>query len=188
MSTNNFSFENILVVIPDFNLYHDCQSHIDDCAGHNCDCDNCGLSGQDKECKHKGEYIDFDQFSYDEYVGDLQSQLEKIGFEASDKRESGRDEGKIIARYGIEDTDCMIVWVEVIIRSGYYDGANIDYTIDGDFGIENEQNKKQVAHYEAMHRKLDRLVAKTKKILRANGTELLKVGQFSNGEAVYKKK
>jgi len=82
----------------------------------------------------------------------------------------------------------MIVWLEVVIKSGYYSGANIDYTIDGDFGIENEQNKKQIAHYEAMHRKLDRMVEKTKKILRKNGTEMLKVGQFSNGEAVYELK
>lgn len=123
----------------------------------------------------------------DEYVADVQSQLEKIGFESCDKWDNDRSyEGKIIAKWGLEDNDGMIKWLEVVIRSGYYSGANIDYTIDGDFGIENEQNKKQVVRYEAMNRKFDRQVVKVEKILRKNGTEMLKVAQFSNGEAVYK--
>ena len=177
MSTNNFKFENILITIPDFNFYHESEG---------CDCDNKDKNGI---CEQQGEYVDFDQFAYDKYIGDVQSQLEKIGFEPCEKWDNDRSyPAKIIASYGMEDTDGMIIWVEVVIRSGYYDGANIDYTIDGDFGIENEQNKKQVAHYEAMHRKLDRLVAKTEKILRKNGTELLKVAQFSNGEAIYQLK
>mgnify|MGYP001564108606 CR=1 FL=1 len=173
MSTNNFSFKNILVVLPDFNLYNVC----DECYK------------KDIECEHKEEVVDFDNFAYEEYTADLQRQLEKIGFEPSDKWDNDRNySGKIIARYGMDDTDGMIVWLEVVIKSGYYSGANIDYIIDGDFGIENEQNKKQVAHHKAMHRKLDRIVAKTEKILRKNGTEMLKVGQFNNGEAVYELK
>ena len=173
MSTNNFKYENVLVVCPDFNFYHDSEG---------CDCEDKDEKGI---CKMQGEYVDFDQFGYDEYIGDVQSQLEKIGF---DSCENYTLHGKIIAKYGMEDTDGMIVWIDVVVRSGYYDGMNIDYTIDGDFGIENENNKKQVAHYEAMHRKLDRLVEKTKKILRKNGTEMLKVAQFSNGEAMYQLK
>lgn len=98
------------------------------------------------------------------------------------------DGGHIVAKWGLLDNDGMIKWLEVVIRSGHYSGMNIDYTIDGDFGIEREQNKKQVAHYEAMNRKFDRQKRKVEKILRENGKELLKVGQFSNGEAVYKLK
>lgn len=169
MSTNNFKFENILVVCPSFNFDYKKPCRC---------CD-------DEDCEYSELGSDFDNFAYDEYVKDLQKQLEKIGFDSCEKYTL---HGKIIAKYGLEDTDGMIVWLEVIIRSGYYEGMNIDYTIDGDFGIENEENKKQVAHYEVMHRKLDRLVAKTEKILRKSGTEMLKVAQFSNGEAMYQLK
>ena len=175
MSTNNFKYENVLIKIPDFNLYHECDDN---------DVEGCPI-----DCERAGEFIEYDDFGYDCYVKDVQSQLQKIGFEACNKFGNDRSyPSKIIAQYGLEDNDGMIVWIEVIINAGYYEGANIDYTIDGDFGIENEQSKKQVAHYEAMHRKLDKIVEKTVKILRKNGTELLKVGQFSNGEAVYKLK
>lgn len=159
MSTNNFKFENILIAVPDFSVIED------------------------------GDFIGFDTFAYDEWQGELQDELIKIGFEDCDKYDGDRNYGgRIISRYGLEDTDGMIVWLEVVVRDGYYGGQNVDYTIDGDFGIENEQNKKQVAHYEAMHRKLDKMKAKVEKILRNYGTELLKVGQFSNGEAVYELK
>lgn len=172
MSTNNFSFENILIVIPDFGIYHDCEAS--ECFA---------------DCNRQDEFDMFDDFAYDEYIADVQRQLEKIGFESCDKWDDNRNyNGKIIARWGLEDNDGMIKWLEVVIRSGYYSGANIDYTIDGDFGVENEQSKKQRKHWEAMNRKFDRQVEKTEKILRKNGTELLKVGQFSNGEAVYEKK
>jgi len=174
MSTNNFKFDNVLIVTPDFNFYHDCE------CGNDCD--------GEADCTKKGD-VDFNDFAYNEYVSDVQSQLEKIGFESCDKSDYDRNySGKIIAKYEMYDTDGMIKWLEVVIRSGYYDGANIDYIIDGDFGIENEQNKKQIAHYQAMQNKFNRLVDKTEKILRKNCTEMLKVGQFSNGEAVYQLK
>jgi hypothetical protein len=173
MSTNNFKYDNILIKTPEFVFGGICSE--------------CEKKGVENDCEHIEP--EFDNFCYDEYVSDVQSQLEKIGFESCDKYDKDRNYGgKIISRFGMEDTDGMIVWLEVVIRSGYYSGMNIDYTIDGDFGIENEQNKKQVAHYEAMHRKLDRLVKKTEEILRKNGTELTLVGVFSNGEAVYKLK
>ncbi len=155
MSTNNFKFENILIVIPDFTF---------------------------------DEGQEYDTMSYDNYVGELFTELQKIGFEECDKWEKDNSyDGHIIAKWGLEDTDGMIKWLEVVIRNGYYADQNIDYVIDGDFGIENEQNKKQIAHYESMNRKFDRQVKKLEKILRANGEELKKVGNFSNGEAVYEK-
>jgi len=171
MSTQNFKFENVLIKIPDFNMFHECD----------------GMCESD--CDRADEQAEFDDFGYGEYIADVQSQLQKIGFDSCKKSDNDRNyPGTIISKCGLEDKDGMIVWLEVVIRSGYYDGGNIDYTIDGDFGIENEQNKKQVAHYEAMHRKLDKLVEKTVKVLRKNGTEMLRVGVFSNGEAVYKLK
>lgn len=173
MSTQNYKYKNVLITLPDFNLYHECD------AGDE-------VEGCPVDCEKAGEFIEFDDFAYECYVKDVQDQLEKIGFKSCEKWESGRDGGKIIAKYGMYDTDGMIKWLEVVVRSGYYDGANIDYIIDGDFGIEDENNKKQIKHYEAMNRKFDALVKKTEKVLRKNGTELTRVGVFSNGEAIYK--
>lgn len=161
MSTNNFKFENILIAIPDFNIVTEDE-----------------------------EYIGYNESAHHDYITDVQSQLEKIGFESCDKWDNDRSyNGNIIASWGLQDNkDLMIKYLEVVVRGGYYGGANIDYIIDGDFGVENEQNKKQIAHYEALNRKFDRMVEKTEKILRKNGTELLKVAQFSNGEAAYEVK
>jgi hypothetical protein len=174
MSTNNFKFENILITIPDFNFYHESEA---------CDCDN---KDKDGICKQQGEYVDYDNFAYNEYVEEMQEQLKKIGFESCDKWESGRDGGKIIAEWGQED-NCFIKYLQVVIRSGYYSGANIDYTIDGDF-CPDEESKKEIRHARMLQKQFDKQVVKLEKILRKNGTELLKVAQFSNGEAMYQVK
>lgn len=169
MSTNNFKYDNVLITCPEFCFKHDCV-----------------LSECEETCEREGEYEEFDQFAYDEYVSDIQSQLSKIGFESCNKWESGRDGGKIIASWGQED-DCFVKYLEVVIRSGYYDGMNIDYTIDGDF-CPNEESKAECRHVNALQKKFDKQVVRLEKILRKNGQELIKVAQFSNGEAVYQLK
>lgn len=70
MSTNNFKFENILIMIPDFNFYHESEA---------CDCEDKDEKGI---CKQQGEYVDFDNWAYDEYISDIQEQLSKIGFDS----------------------------------------------------------------------------------------------------------
>lgn len=171
MSTNNFSYENVLITLPSFNYDYKkpCKC---------CDNEDCEYSELDSE---------FDDFAYREYIKDIQSQLEKIGFILCDKSDNDRNYcGNIIAEWGQED-NCFIKYLQVVIRNGYYEGANIDYTIDGDF-CPDEENKKEVRHVQALQKKFDKQVVRLEKILRKNGTELLKVGQFSNGEAVYKLK
>lgn len=167
MSTNNFTFDNILIVLPEFNYDYKKPCNC-------CDDENCEFAELDSE---------FDEQEYREYIKNIQKDLEKIGFDSCDKY----SDGSVIAKWGLQDNDGMIKWLEVVVRRGYYTGINIDWRFDGDFGIENEQNKKQVVHYEAMNRKFNRQVVKVEKILRKYGVELKKVGQFSNGEAVYKK-
>lgn len=168
MSTNNFSFENILVVLPDFSFYHESEG---------CDCEDKDEKGI---CKMQGEYVGFDQYAYDEWIEDMQSQLEKIGFDSCDRWDRNRNyEGKIIAEWSVYDKNENKKSIEVVVRSGYYEGANIDYVIEDDgYYEETKANEKKIAS------KINRL----EKILRKNGTEMLKVGQFSNGEAVYKLK
>lgn len=173
MSTNNFKFKNILITLPSFN--YDYKKP--------CNCCN------DEDCEFAELDSEFDEDAYNEYVKDLQTQLAKIGFDSCYQLDNDRNyNGTKIARYGLEDNDGMIVWLEVVIRAGYYDGANVDYTIDGDWGglDEGDYTKARAKKYASLHNKLDKQVARLEKILRKNGTEMLKVGQFSNGEAVYK--
>ena len=163
MSTNNFKFENILVVLPSFNYDYKkpCKCH------------------DDEDCEYAELDSDFDHFAYNEYVKNVQSQLEKIGFESCDGLDFNRNYGgRIIASWSIYDKNDNRKEIEVVIRSGYYDGANIDYTItEPDYVF---------ADTKTIQKKIDSKIQHLEKILRKNGTELLKVAQFSNGEAVYK--
>lgn len=169
MSTNNFKYENILVVIPDFVFDNRCMDE---------DCEH--FESEGVNCEHVDTYYEYDTEGYDMYVEDLQEQLEKIGFDGCDKWESGRDGGKIIADWSIEDKEGNLKVLEVVIRSGYYDGANIDYTIHDNYG-EFKSNKTLDKKFEAKCKAVE-------KILRKNGKELTKVAQFSNGEAIYQLK
>lgn len=169
MSTNNFKYENVLVVLPDFNFYHESEG---------CDCEDKDEKGI---CKMQGDYVDFDKYAYDEYIGDMQSKLEKIGFSSCERWDNDRNYGgKIIAEWSIYDKNDNRKDIEVVVRSGYYNGANIDYTItEGDYDY-TETN--------TMKNKIDSKIRRLEKILRKNGTEMLKVAQFSNGEAMYQLK
>ena len=72
--------------------------------------------------------------------------------------------------------------IKVYYRGGYYSGANIDYIV-GECELYDE-----VETLETLDAKVERYCKSIEKILRTYGTELLKVAQFSNGEAVYKVK
>lgn len=52
MSTNNFKFENILIVLSDFNFYHESEA---------CNCEEKDENGI---CAQQGEYVDFDNGGY----------------------------------------------------------------------------------------------------------------------------
>lgn len=163
MSTNNFSYDNILVVLPDFCLYDD-----------------------------RGGFIEYDNFLFDEYIADMQSRLSKIGLYSVNKNDNNRNyAGKIISEYLLEDTshyNMGNVYIEVVIRSGYYSGENIDYYIDGDFYVENEESKMQSKIYQSLHKKIDNKCKQIENILKKHGGEqYIKTAQFSNGEAMYQK-
>jgi hypothetical protein len=168
MSTNNFKFENILVVIPDFKFDNRCMDE---------DCEHYESEGVN--CEHVDTYYEYDTEGYNMYVKDMQEQLTKIGFTSRDSwNHDNNYNGYIIADWVIEDKEGNLKVLEVVIRNGYYDGANIDYTI-----IEGEYTGNKT-----LDKKFESQVKKLEKLLRKNGTELLKVGQFSNGEAVYQLK
>lgn len=72
--------------------------------------------------------------------------------------------------------------LQVIIRSGYYVGANLDYRIIDDDYREREEDVEDI------EKKIRKDEKKVRKILKKYGTELICRGTFSNGEAVYEKK
>lgn len=180
MSTNNFSFENILVVIPDFKFDNRC---LDEECPH--------FEEEGIHCEHVSDYYDYDTEGFKMYIKEVQDQLVKIGFDSCDRYDNDRNYGgNIIAELCLRNnSETSTRTIEVVIRSGYYDGANIDYKIIEDDDYLYEDNTKgRAREMKALQNKVDKIIPKIKKILRKNGTELLKVGQFSNGEAVYELK
>lgn len=154
MSTNNFSYDNILIVLPDFCIYSE-----------------------------GGEYLDYDNFSKDCYIKDIQHYISKIGFSPCDISDNNRYyPGSIIAEYNIEDSQYnKYKTIQVVIRSGYYSGENIDYIIEEGY-TESKKTK-------TMDSKTDKKALQLEKILKKyGGEEYLKIAQFSNGEAIYQKK
>jgi len=174
MSTNNFKFENILAVTPDFKFDNRCGDE-------ECEHFEEELNGGEATCEHVETYYEYDTEGYKMWVAEVQEQLEKIGFSSCDRYDNERNyTGQIIADFNVFDTHGDIYkTIEVVIRNGYYTGSNMDYNIiDGDYQKELKKLDKKIES------KCNRL----EKVIRKNCTELLKVGQFSNGEAVYKLK
>lgn len=168
MSTNNFKFENILVVVPDFKFDNRCMDE---------ECPHFEEEGM--HCEHVDTYYEYDTEGYKMWLEEVQEQLAKIGFESDDRQDSDRNYGgSIVATWSIVDNDDNCVSIEIVIRNGYYDGTNIDYRV-----TETEMDISKT-----IQKMLDKKIKQVEKILRKNGTEMLKVGQFSNGEAVYKLK
>jgi hypothetical protein len=101
---------------------------------------------------------------------------------------------------------CVEVRVNAVIRSGYYEGANLDYeveyytgsgwedSIDFKYDFENHSDMRsglqtiQTKHAERWAEKIaDELVEELERIFTQVSTPYRKVAQFSNGEAVYEK-
>ena len=170
MSTNNFKFENVLAVVPDFKFDNRCLEE---------ECPHFEEEGN--HCEHVCDVWEYDTEGFDMFIDEVKADLLKAGFEASSGYDTDRN---YTANYIAEKTiynskDEAYKKILVLWRSGYYDGANIDWEVeDIDEAEETEFLKSKVSINER----------KAKKIILKHCTELLKVGQFSNGEAVYKLK
>jgi len=140
MGTNNFTFQNICVVVhedgmehfdSDINYWRDCLTHqiID-------------FTAENKPTwTRQGAYI----------LGDVSFY---------------RGNGDLYAT------------IYITYKSGYYDSACLDYVTE--FEDENTKIKR-------LNLAISKRENRIKQVLRRYGTEILKVGQFSNGEAVYKR-
>lgn len=87
--------------------------------------------------------------------------------------------------------------IVLIIRGGYYSGHNLDYTIeylgennyavDAPEDVEKWDGQASNTEVMALRGQARRLEAAVVKAFKNHSTALNKVGQFSNGEAVYEK-
>lgn len=178
MSTNNFSYENILVVCPDF-VY----------GGF---CSECEEKGIEENCEHIEQ--EFDNFYFEEYCNEMRAELadlkvaKNIDWNELNKSDNDRNyTGKIIGEFIVRDkNEDGYKNVYIVIRNGYYSGMNIDYVIEDNYYYESEISKSEENR---LDKQVEVLCKKIEKLLRKiGGTEYLKVAQFSNGEAMYKKK
>jgi hypothetical protein len=163
------------------------------------------------------EHVSPESWEYDDLILELQSAMQtKFGRDYVKGGQDDRDRnfyGTAIGRYLLDKT-YMGVTIEIeltaMIRSGYYEGANLDWDItlhvDGyshddvpdalaewEYQAEKEYNaglvKANLRHVklwtektcEAMRDSLEEIFAEYSDV------KLRKVGQFSNGEAVYER-
>jgi len=166
MSTNNFKWKNVLVVVPDFKLDNRCMDE---------ECPHFEEEGE--HCEHVNNFYEYDTEGFNEYVKEIQEKLEVLGFESCDIMDGERNyEGNIISQLSYIDMhDNTIATIQVVIRNGYYDGMNIDYTLE--YFMDTTKINKQ---------KIKTLCNKVGKILKSSGTQLIQLGTMSNGEGVYK--
>lgn len=170
MSTNNYCFENVLAVVPDFKFANRCLDE---------ECEHFEEEGI--HCEHVDDYYDFDTEGFNMFIADVQTDLVKAGFEISSGSDNDRNyTGNYIAEKTIYNSkDEAYKKILVLWRAGYYDGANIDYIVeDIDEAVETK----------FLQNKVDVNCRKARKIILKHCTELLKIAQFNNGEVVYKKK
>jgi len=148
---------------------------------------------------------DEDRSIWDLVEKDILYALSRIGFE--DIRQENRydKDGKIIAVKELYEEN-IAARLYVIERAGYYFGANLDWDFSilddycneikcGDYYESDfydylkdkkeikEMKKQQKRIIKKLDKEIDRLEATLEKIT----THYIKVGQFSNGEAVYEK-
>ena len=79
------------------------------------------------------------------------------------------------------------ICLELVVRSGYYSGYNYDVNIVeyDTWGNFLNVNSKDIEMTEKQRKTLNKVLSHIQKVLELYTTPLKKVGQFSNGEAVY---
>lgn len=131
---------------------------------------------------------DSDCWCYIDLKNNVQAGLKTLGFEPCNTPEEDALHsygGTVIAEKEYHTINGnSYKRLDIIIRGGYYSGMNIDYTIV-DTREDEDAISDSIGYMETL---MARDLRKMKKVVAQYTEELLKVGQFSNGEAVYKKK
>lgn len=121
------------------------------------------------------------EFVYNDTKDNIQTDLQKAWFSLED--EWMENDKKLIASnsfdFAYRDSLWLRQWefmrVDVFIESWYYEGARVDWVYTHDV---DDMTKKAYKRTQKQNKILD-------KICEAYTTPIKKVGQFSNGEAVY---
>ena len=161
------------------------------------------------------EHVSPESWEYDDLILDLQSAIQtkfgrdyvKGGQDDRDRNFYGRAIGRVLV-----DRDCMGVTIEIeltaMVRSAYYEGANLDWELtihvdsysydsvpeaieEWEYQAEKynnvgivKANKKHVENWIA--RSSLELIEGIEEVFEEfSAIKLIKIGQFSNGEAVY---
>lgn len=172
MSANNFSYDNICVVV-----HNDTEYYCDECDEYQIDKDVCEKCGQEMLDNHKEDFYDLEIENWSDVLEERIKGFTKGG----EIRESNRNYPRAVL--GSIDvykaSGDLYATIYAVYTSGYYSGACLDYVVEYD-----EYEHKPLKSYDArVQKKCDYLA----KILRTFGTEVWRVGVFSNGEAVYEK-
>lgn len=173
MSTNNFTYRNICVVVHDTTEYYcePCEIYQQD----NDTCEECGELMRDNHCN------DFYGIDIENWAGLLAEKIK--GFEVPTRRKWTRDEALILGSIDIERKNGEdYATIYATYKSGYYCGACLDYIVE----YEDDSWGDEV-RLKTLDKKIDVKCRQIAKVLRSFGTEVRKVAQFSNGEAVYEK-
>ncbi len=163
MGASNFYYDNILVALPDFNVYDD-----------------------------DGEFVFFDNCSFEEHVSIVQDNMvnafkkakniDVVPIDGDYDKDARSYPGRVYCRIDIySNARELYESIDVIVRSGYYDGMNIDYRINGSdeyYLFENRSTK-------TLDKKVENVIKKLESVLIKSGKHLRRVGGFSDGTSVY---
>jgi len=82
-----------------------------------------------------------------------------------------------------------LFYIQIVLRSGYYEGLNIDYNIieeyNTDFSTETLHNEECTPN-KTTQKKLSSTIKKLEKIFSMFSTKTEVIAKFSNGETIYK--
>ena len=136
------------------------------------------------------EDMDYDFFIED--VCNLMEEEFKSDFDRRDEWDNNRNYGgKIVGKVHKQVGDEHLT-IKIIVRSGYHAGVNLDW--DAEFIVmENDYEENydleciDLDKFPDVRDEFHKTINKVEEIYAKLSTPLNKVGQFSNGEAVYEK-
>lgn len=219
MGTSNFVYENAskvyAVLMGHEEKYKQCQECLHRHYDWQYDLDSlteCENGCDDPDFEEESEYSQPEQWECEDFINQLQDDLQTQGFDSLDFWDNERNySGKYIAEKTISKQYCGIwaeVNIKVIIRSGYYEGANLDWEVTKSFnsgGCEDlseseifdelvwcEVNKGLATIMTPyiirwMDNESINLIEETEKFFEKVSMPLVVSARFSNGETWYKK-
>lgn len=171
MSTNNFTYKNICVVVHDSVEYY-----CDECEWYQDVMDTCTECGKELQPNDTTDFVDQD---IENWADTLKDKIK--GFEVPRERSWTKNEALILGEVQFHKPNGdYFASVYATYKSGYYVGACLDYVV--------EYTYDDVPRLKTLDKKIETKCNQIAKVLRSFGKEVVKIGQASNGEAFYQLK